>query len=156
MDFHEYDVSGAPVIYSNRPPEPYNPLNRPKIFYKRFVLALVGFCVITLAAFFLCRFWLGDAVQAEFGIPQEKATAIITVFVAVIYILLIAKRAIIWLVHVYQHYAPDEVRLRCVFEPSCSEYMILSLKKYGLIKGLAKGIHRLFRCGPDDGGIDYP
>ena len=47
-------------------------------------------------------------------------------------------------------------RLKCVFEPSCSEYMILAVNKYGLVRGVIKGIRRLLRCHPPNGGKDYP
>jgi putative membrane protein insertion efficiency factor len=43
----------------------------------------------------------------------------------------------------------------CRFEPSCSRYMIDALRKYGLIKGLARGIVRVARCHPwHPGGYD--
>lgn len=35
-------------------------------------------------------------------------------------------------------------------------YMIMSLQKYGLIKGLKKGIDRLRRCNINDGDFDLP
>jgi len=45
----------------------------------------------------------------------------------------------------------------CRFEPSCSRYMIESLRKYGLLRGLAKGIRRICRCHPwNPGGFDPP
>jgi putative component of membrane protein insertase Oxa1/YidC/SpoIIIJ protein YidD len=34
--------------------------------------------------------------------------------------------------------------------------MILSLEKYGLRRGLSKGIGRLKRCTTDNGGFDEP
>jgi len=43
----------------------------------------------------------------------------------------------------------------CPFQPSCSQYMIDSLEKYGAIRGLFKGIWRIFRCNPwSKGGRD--
>jgi putative membrane protein insertion efficiency factor len=43
----------------------------------------------------------------------------------------------------------------CRFTPSCSEYTIEALEKYGLIKGLEMGINRLGRCHPWGGsGFD--
>lgn len=72
------------------------------------------------------------------------------------YLLSFAKSIVICLVMIYQRYASDRVRNKCRFEPSCSEYMILSIKKYGLYKGVKKGIHRLKRCKVGDGGYDYP
>lgn len=72
------------------------------------------------------------------------------------YVLLNLKRAIICLVRIYQRYAPDAIRKKCRFEPSCSQYMILSLEKYGLWKGLFRGIGRLRRCNIDHGGFEMP
>ena len=45
----------------------------------------------------------------------------------------------------------------CRFHPSCSRYMIESLRKHGLIVGLARGIRRVCRCHPwNPGGYDPP
>ena len=63
---------------------------------------------------------------------------------------------IIWLIQFYQRYASEETRLACVFKPSCSEYMVLSILKYGVILGIIKGIDRLKRCHSPNGGVDYP
>ncbi|MGI6401706.1 MAG: membrane protein insertion efficiency factor YidD [Thermoguttaceae bacterium] len=61
----------------------------------------------------------------------------------------------IWFIRVYQRYAKAETRLRCCYTPSCSEYAILALRKYGALIGGFKTVRRLLRCGPP-GGIDYP
>jgi uncharacterized protein len=34
---------------------------------------------------------------------------------------------------------------RCRFTPSCSQYMLLSIRKYGALKGFLKGCDRLMR-----------
>jgi putative component of membrane protein insertase Oxa1/YidC/SpoIIIJ protein YidD len=67
-----------------------------------------------------------------------------------------ARMIIVWLIHAYQKLAPDELRLACVFEPSCSEYMLMAIEKYGVIHGIGKGISRLFRCHYPNGGVDNP
>jgi len=86
-----------------------------------------------------------------------RGTAIaLTAVLLIAYMLLKAKRSIICCIRIYQRYAPESVRNKCRFEPTCSEYMALALQKYGLIKGLAKGIDRLKRCNPQNGGFDYP
>lgn len=36
----------------------------------------------------------------------------------------------------------------CRFYPSCSEYAVLALKKYGVIFGLPRIVWRLLRCHP--------
>ncbi len=45
----------------------------------------------------------------------------------------------------------------CRFEPGCSEYMVLSVRKYGPIRGVWRGIRRVCRCHPwSEGGYDPP
>jgi uncharacterized protein len=45
----------------------------------------------------------------------------------------------------------------CRFTPSCSEYMIQAVRKYGPVRGTAKGIWRICRCHPfHPGGYDPP
>ncbi len=66
------------------------------------------------------------------------------------------KNIVISLVRTYQRIAPDRLRACCRFEPSCSNYMILSVKKYGATNGVKKGISRILRCRPPFGGIDKP
>jgi len=73
-----------------------------------------------------------------------------------IYILICSKYIIILLIKLYQRFAPISIRSKCRFEPSCSNYMLQCLEKYGLFKGLKKGINRLKRCNIDNGGFDYP
>jgi putative membrane protein insertion efficiency factor len=44
----------------------------------------------------------------------------------------------------------------CKFHPSCSQYAIDALHKYGLVKGSLKAAHRLARCHPwSAGGVDW-
>ena len=66
------------------------------------------------------------------------------------------KKAVIWSVLCYQKYAPEKMRQSCLFTPSCSEYMILAVEKYGVVKGVFKGINRILRCHNPNGGVDYP
>jgi putative membrane protein insertion efficiency factor len=43
----------------------------------------------------------------------------------------------------------------CRFSPTCSEYAIQSIEKYGLIKGGILSIWRVLRCNPfNKGGYD--
>jgi uncharacterized protein len=45
----------------------------------------------------------------------------------------------------------------CRFEPSCSEYFIEAVRKYGAIKGAWRGVCRICRCHPwHPGGFDPP
>jgi putative membrane protein insertion efficiency factor len=45
----------------------------------------------------------------------------------------------------------------CRFTPSCSEYFILAVRKYGPVRGACKGVGRICRCHPwHPGGYDPP
>ncbi len=74
----------------------------------------------------------------------------------ILFIAPFAKTALIDWILLYQRYAPERVRASCVFTPTCSEYMILAVNKYGTLKGFFKGVARLCRCHQPNGGIDNP
>lgn len=43
----------------------------------------------------------------------------------------------------------------CRFTPTCSEYAIDAVNKYGAIKGAALALRRVLRCNPfHEGGVD--
>lgn len=43
----------------------------------------------------------------------------------------------------------------CRFYPSCSQYMLTAIGKYGSLLGMFMGAKRLLRCGPwTSGGYD--
>ena len=45
----------------------------------------------------------------------------------------------------------------CIYQPGCSEYMILAVRKHGPLIGVAKGTWRICRCHPfNKGGEDWP
>jgi hypothetical protein len=48
--------------------------------------------------------------------------------------------------------------VHCKFYPTCSDYAIEALNKYGTVVGLKKTVTRLRRCNPYNGEscIDYP
>lgn len=69
----------------------------------------------------------------------------------------VGRRFLIYCIQVYQHFAPERIRRRCICKPSCSEYSIEVLKKYGLIKGCRKIYIRLTKtCRGDKYIIDNP
>ena len=141
---NKIEVFGTAVTFTNQKPPPYNPLKRPPISYKKPIIFLSTYI---LAIVLLIVFLPKDLFVKKW---------IVIVAFSLIFALAIAKKAIIWLVHLYQNKASDKTRLKCVFEPSCSEYMILAIEKYGLFRGVIKGIKRLLRCHPPNGGKDYP
>lgn len=44
----------------------------------------------------------------------------------------------------------------CIYYPTCSKYMFLAIKEYGVIIGIFLGLKRLLRCNPKHkGGENY-
>ncbi len=67
------------------------------------------------------------------------------------------KKIILKIIKFYQISISPILGQNCRFYPSCSQYSYLSIKKYGLVKGLWKGIKRITKCNPwNKGGIDLP
>jgi len=67
------------------------------------------------------------------------------------------KKLIISLIKAYRMFLSPILPNSCRFYPTCSEYAILSIEKYGIIKGLIKSFFRILRCNPfSKGGIDLP
>ncbi len=70
---------------------------------------------------------------------------------------LLAGGVLILFVRGYQHFIRPLLPPTCRFEPGCSEYFILAVRKYGPVVGAAKGTWRICRCNPWGGcGEDYP
>ncbi|MBE6148625.1 MAG: membrane protein insertion efficiency factor YidD [Firmicutes bacterium] len=64
------------------------------------------------------------------------------------------KLIIIYLIRGYQ-IIPFNGHKMCRFTPTCSEYMIEAISKFGIIKGIKLGIKRIKRCRPfGDYGYD--
>ena len=69
----------------------------------------------------------------------------------------IASFILIGLINFYKRFISPHTPASCRFYPTCSEYAILAIKKYGAFKGGLKAILRILRCNPfSKGGIDYP
>ena len=46
---------------------------------------------------------------------------------------------------------------RCRFQPTCSQYFIEAVRKYGVLRGSWRGLCRIGRCHPwGGGGYDPP
>lgn len=67
------------------------------------------------------------------------------------------KKIILKPIKSYQRFISPLLPRKCRFYPTCSEYCVLAVKKYGAIKGCWKGLKRILKCHPWGGeGIDYP
>jgi len=65
--------------------------------------------------------------------------------------------ALIAAARVYQWTLSPLVGRQCRFEPTCSAYFILAVRKYGAVRGAWLGMRRIGRCHPwNAGGYDPP
>ncbi|HIP86464.1 MAG TPA: membrane protein insertion efficiency factor YidD, partial [Aquifex sp.] len=58
------------------------------------------------------------------------------------------KKAVILLIKVYQKAISPLFPSSCRFEPTCSQYSILAIEKYGILRGGLKALWRILRCNP--------
>jgi putative membrane protein insertion efficiency factor len=65
------------------------------------------------------------------------------------------KIILIRLIEFYRKYISILKRPSCRFYPTCSQYAIDAIKKYGAVKGSFMAIWRIIRCNPfNKGGYD--
>jgi hypothetical protein len=65
------------------------------------------------------------------------------------------KKILIFLIKIYKKYISHLLPNSCRFYPTCSEYAIEALSKYGVLKGSIKATYRILRCNPfNKGGYD--
>ncbi len=58
------------------------------------------------------------------------------------------KRFLTTLIRKYQIEVSPVIKPACRFNPTCSEYAILALRKYKLLTAFSKIIIRILRCNP--------
>jgi putative membrane protein insertion efficiency factor len=66
------------------------------------------------------------------------------------------KKIMILLIRGYQKFlSPLKIRTHCIYTPTCSQYAIEALTKYGVLKGTFLACKRILRCNPfAKGGYD--
>lgn len=63
--------------------------------------------------------------------------------------------AILGLIRFYQYVISPLIGPRCRFYPSCSQYAIEAIQRYGTLKGGWLALNRIIRCNPlSEGGVD--
>ncbi len=62
---------------------------------------------------------------------------------------------LIWLLRLYKAGVSPLLPPACRFVPTCSEYALEAVQKYGAVRGSWMGLRRLLRCHPfHPGGFD--
>lgn len=65
------------------------------------------------------------------------------------------KRVMLFLVRFYQWGISPLMPARCIHHPTCSQYTLESIERFGALRGLWLGFRRILRCHPfAHGGYD--
>lgn len=65
------------------------------------------------------------------------------------------KKILIALIRGYQKYLSPMKHTRCPYIPTCSQYGLEAIEKYGVLKGGLLAAWRILRCNPfSKGGYD--
>lgn len=65
------------------------------------------------------------------------------------------KTILIWAITFYRKYISPLKKPCCRFVPTCSEYALQAIQKYGAFKGSFLAIKRILKCHPfHEGGYD--
>ena len=58
------------------------------------------------------------------------------------------KKLLIKMIRLYQKYISPMKRTKCPYIPTCSQYGLEAIEKYGAIRGGLLAIWRILRCNP--------
>ncbi|WP_455543472.1 membrane protein insertion efficiency factor YidD [Intestinibacter sp.] len=137
-----------PAINTKYAPE--KELYRPEIRWKYSLAKLLFLVIVTCIISAII-----ERVVVLIGVVESNKQWEIFLISTILISTSLIRFLLIFFIRIYQNRAKSETRLRCCYVPSCSEYAILSIRRYGTIIGGGKTIRRLLRCHPP-GGIDFP
>ncbi len=73
------------------------------------------------------------------------------------WLLSLPERIAIGCVRFYQRGISPLLGSSCRYQPTCSEYTVQAIQKYGVLRGIFRGGLRILRCHPfTRGGYDPP
>jgi putative membrane protein insertion efficiency factor len=59
-------------------------------------------------------------------------------------------------IRLYQRTISPALPSRCKYHPSCSQYAVDAVRRYGVLRGIVLAGWRLLRCNPwSHGGVDF-
>ena len=65
------------------------------------------------------------------------------------------KRILMAMIRGYQRYISPLTPPSCIYSPTCSQYALEAVEKYGALRGTWLAIKRILRCHPfHEGGYD--
>lgn len=76
---------------------------------------------------------------------------------AISFLVRLPRLLLIGVVRAYQHLLSPHLGGACRFQPTCSEYAVEAVRRYGAVRGIILTAYRLGRCHPwGDHGYDPP
>lgn len=65
------------------------------------------------------------------------------------------KRFLLWLIRFYRKNISPLSKPKCKYYPTCSEYGLIAVERFGAFKGGLLTLYRILRCNPfSKGGYD--
>ena len=65
------------------------------------------------------------------------------------------KKILIGMIKLYRKYLSPLKSTKCPYYPTCSQYVLEAIEKYGALKGSLLAVWRILRCNPfSHGGYD--
>ena len=67
-----------------------------------------------------------------------------------------ARSALLAPIRLYQRVLSPALPKTCKYHPSCSQYAVDAIRRYGILRGSVLAAWRLLRCNPwSHGGVDF-
>lgn len=145
----------------------YRPITRPNISVFRFVCKwILVFVLVDLfnTGIFVLLYhisksgvFLADYSSMVISFLDHGRLYLYPIILSLAVCLSLLRWVAIDCVKLYQKYAPEHIRRRCIMVPSCSDFAIIAFKKYGFVYGAILTWYRLFRrCRGTIYRIEYP
>lgn len=128
----------------------HRPLYRPDVTY----LKLFMYCIAYVMIFF--TFVIATIFITNYIFNKKWMIVISILIICLLFMGTTLKYIFMKAIECYQHYASEELRRSCVCKPTCSEYALLALGKYNLIKACSLIYTRLTKGCSGDYHEDYP
>jgi len=131
-------------------------VKRPEIRYRAAMLRLAAWAVAGASVGMAAQWSIHRLAPGDESDAAARGSYLPGIALGLLAVMILRSgHAMIFGIRLYQRYADAETRLRCQQTPTCSEYAILAIDRYGAAVGTWKALGRLRRCRPP-GRVDFP
>lgn len=134
----------------------YHSLARPSITWGTAIIRVVSVLFLSLLISLILFFGLSAYKVIEWDTFPLNYFLRLYAYVICGVCLLLLKYILLTSIELYQHYASEQTRRKCVCMPSCSVYASMALKKYNIFKAIRLIFDRLSKCCGTVCFIEYP